>query len=144
MFFVSEMRTILFLFLLRFVSFCCMYLYFMLTTVSYHMFFRWCSFMYPHWGFWNKPLDLTWIELQQRPKSPTLNLTWHASKYKRHKRRLRYSLCVPVVEFLSLLAYLLACQVRVIASDLSLSLCGVFRVLSSSSQVSVFCSFSAV
>ena len=21
-----------------------------------------CSFMYPHWGFWNKLLDLTWLD----------------------------------------------------------------------------------
>ena len=54
--FVSEMRTILFL--LLFVSFCCMHLYFMFTAVSYQMSFHWCSFMYPHWGFWNKLLDL--------------------------------------------------------------------------------------
>ena len=27
--------------------------------VTYQMFFHWCSFMYPHWGFWNKLLDLT-------------------------------------------------------------------------------------
>ena len=53
------MRTILFLFFLPFVSFCCMHLYFMFTAVSYQMFFHCCSFMYPHWGFWNKPLDLT-------------------------------------------------------------------------------------
>ena len=59
------MRTILFLFLLPFVSFCCMHLYFMLTSVSYQMFFHWCSFMYPHWGFWNKPLD----DFQLRPQS---------------------------------------------------------------------------
>ena len=52
--FVLEIRTMLFLFL--FVSFCCMHLYFMFTAVSYQMFFHWCSFMYPHWGFWNKPL----------------------------------------------------------------------------------------
>ena len=51
-------RTILFSFLLPFVSSCCMHLYFMFTAVSYHMLFHWCSFMYPHWGFWNKPLDL--------------------------------------------------------------------------------------
>ena len=38
-FFVLEMRTILFLFLLPFVSFCCMHLYFMFTAVSYQMFF---------------------------------------------------------------------------------------------------------
>ena len=56
---VLEMRTILFSFLLPFVSFCCMHLYFIFTAVSYQMFFHWCSFMYPHWGFWNKPLDLT-------------------------------------------------------------------------------------
>ena len=37
--FVLEMRTILFLFLLLFVSFCCMHLYFMFTAVSYQMFF---------------------------------------------------------------------------------------------------------
>ena len=55
---VLEMRTILFSFLLPFVSFCCKHLYFMFAAVSYQMFFRWCSFMYPHWGFWNKPLDL--------------------------------------------------------------------------------------
>ena len=52
------MRTILFSFLLPCVSFCCMHLYFMFTAVSYQMFFHWCSFMYLHWGFWNKPLDL--------------------------------------------------------------------------------------
>ena len=46
-----------------FVSFCCMHLYFMFAAVSYQMFLRWCSFMYPHCGFWNKPLDLTWIDL---------------------------------------------------------------------------------
>ena len=50
-FFVLEMRRILFLFLLLFVSFCCMHLYFMFTAVSYQMFFHGCSFMYPHWGF---------------------------------------------------------------------------------------------
>ena len=33
-FFVLEMRTILFLFLLPFVSFCCMHLYFMFTAMS--------------------------------------------------------------------------------------------------------------
>ena len=58
-FLVLEMRTILFSFLLPFVSFCCMHLYFMFTAVSYQMFFHWCSFMmFFHWGFWNKPLDL--------------------------------------------------------------------------------------
>ena len=36
--FVLEMRTILFL--LPFVSFCCMHLYFMFTAVSYQMFFH--------------------------------------------------------------------------------------------------------
>ena len=36
------------------------HLYFMFTAVSYQMFFHWCSLMYPHWGFWNKLLDLTW------------------------------------------------------------------------------------
>ena len=35
-----EMRTILFSFLLPFVSFCCMHLYFMFTAVSYQMFFH--------------------------------------------------------------------------------------------------------
>ena len=35
-----EMRTILFLFLLPFVSFCCMHLYFMFTAVSYQIFFH--------------------------------------------------------------------------------------------------------
>ena len=39
------MRTILFSFLLPFVSFCCMHLYFMFTAVSYQMFFHWCSFI---------------------------------------------------------------------------------------------------
>ena len=38
--FVLELRTILFLFLLLFVSFCCVHLYFMFTAVSYHMFFH--------------------------------------------------------------------------------------------------------
>ena len=38
--FVLEMRTILFSFLLPFVSFCCMHLYFMFTAVSYQMFFH--------------------------------------------------------------------------------------------------------
>ena len=38
--FVLEMRTILFLFLLMFVSFCCVHLYFMFTAVSYQMFFH--------------------------------------------------------------------------------------------------------
>ena len=52
-----------FRFLLPFVSFCCMHLYFMFTAVSYQMFFYWCSFMYSQWGFWNKPLDLTWFDL---------------------------------------------------------------------------------
>ena len=33
-------RTILFSFLLPFVSFCCMHLYFMFTAVSYQMFFH--------------------------------------------------------------------------------------------------------
>ena len=42
--FVLEMRTILFLFLLLFVSFCCMHLYFMFTAVSYLVFFHWGSF----------------------------------------------------------------------------------------------------
>ena len=37
--FVLEMPTILFLFLLLFVSFCCMHL-FMFTAVSYQMFFH--------------------------------------------------------------------------------------------------------
>ena len=56
------MRTILFL--LLFVSFCCMHLYFMFTAVSYQMFFHWCSaFMFPHWGFWNKLLDLIWLSM---------------------------------------------------------------------------------
>ena len=59
--FVLEMRTILFSFLLPFVSFCCKHLYFLFPSVSYQMFFHWCSFMYPHCGFWNKPLDLTWL-----------------------------------------------------------------------------------
>ena len=36
----GEMRTILFSFLLPFVSFCCMHLYFMFTAVSYQMFFH--------------------------------------------------------------------------------------------------------
>ena len=39
LFLFFEMRTILFLFLLPFVSFCCMNLYFMFTAVSYQMFF---------------------------------------------------------------------------------------------------------
>ena len=39
LFLVLEMRTILFLFLLPFVSFCCMHLYFMFTAVSYQIFF---------------------------------------------------------------------------------------------------------
>ena len=39
-----------------------LYLYFMFIAVSNHcgicqMFFHWCSFVYPHWGFWNKLLD---------------------------------------------------------------------------------------
>ena len=38
--FVLEMRTILFLVLLLFVSFCCMRLNFMFTAVSYQMFFH--------------------------------------------------------------------------------------------------------
>ena len=38
--FVLEMPTILFLFLLLVVSFCCMHLYFMFTAVSYQMFFH--------------------------------------------------------------------------------------------------------
>ena len=38
--FVLEMRTILFLFLLMFVSFRCVHLYFMFTAVSYQMFFH--------------------------------------------------------------------------------------------------------
>ena len=54
--FVLEMRMILFL--LLFVSFCCIHLYFMFTAVSYQIFCHWCSFIYPHWGFWNKLLDL--------------------------------------------------------------------------------------
>ena len=36
-----------FLFLLLFVSFCCMHLYFMFTAVSYQMLFHWCSFSDP-------------------------------------------------------------------------------------------------
>ena len=61
--FVLEMRTILFLFLLLFVSCYRMHLHFMFIAVSNHcefcqMFFHWC-FMYPHWGFWNKLLDLS-------------------------------------------------------------------------------------
>ena len=35
-----EMRSILFSFLLPFVSFCCKHLYFMFTAVSYQMFFH--------------------------------------------------------------------------------------------------------
>ena len=46
---------------------CCMHLYFMFTAVSYQMFFHWYSFMYPHWGFRNKPLDLIW-----QPEQTTL------------------------------------------------------------------------
>ena len=68
------MRRILFLFLLPFVSFCCMHLYFMFTAVSYHMSFHWCSFMYPDWGFWNKPLDLTWLAYKIRKKKETTAL----------------------------------------------------------------------
>ena len=30
---------------------------------------------------------------QQRPESPTVTLTWHASKYKVHKLHQRYALC---------------------------------------------------
>ena len=56
------MRTIL----LLFTSFCCIHLYFMFTAVSYRMFFHWCSFMYPHWGFSNKQLDLPWLRQQGR------------------------------------------------------------------------------
>ena len=37
---VLELRTILFSFLLPFVSFSCMHLYFMFTAVSYQMFFH--------------------------------------------------------------------------------------------------------
>ena len=44
-------------YLLLFVSFCCIHLYFMFIAVSYQMFFHWCSFMYPHWGFRKKRLD---------------------------------------------------------------------------------------
>ena len=40
LFLVLEMRTILFSFLLPFVSFCCKQLYFMFTGVSYQMFFH--------------------------------------------------------------------------------------------------------
>ena len=39
LFFVLEMRSILFLFLLPFVSFCCRHLYFTFTAMSYQMFF---------------------------------------------------------------------------------------------------------
>ena len=44
-FFVLEMRTISFLFLLPFISFCCMRLYFMFIAVSYQMFFHVLGFL---------------------------------------------------------------------------------------------------
>ena len=69
--FVLEMRTILFL-LFLFASFCCMHLYSVFTAVSYQMFFHWCSFMYPHWGFWNKPLDLCVCGGLLRTRAPCL------------------------------------------------------------------------
>ena len=41
---------------------CCLFLFVvcscMFIAVSYQMFFHWCSFMYLHWGFWNKLRDL--------------------------------------------------------------------------------------
>ena len=53
-----------------------MHLYFMFTAVSYQMFFHWCSFMYPHWGFWNKPLDLTWLDLAWLVSRLHTDLRW--------------------------------------------------------------------
>ena len=52
--------------LLLFVCFSYMHLHFMFIAVSNHceicqMFFH-CCFMYPHWGLWNKLLDL--LDLQ--------------------------------------------------------------------------------
>ena len=61
--FVLEMRTILFLFLLLFVSFCCMHLYFMFTAVSYQMLFHWCSFTRV-----SEINDLTWFDLESIPQ----------------------------------------------------------------------------
>ena len=45
---------------------------------------------------------------QQRPESPTVTLTWHASKYRVHKLLLRYIFWWSLCTFC-----LLACQVRV-------------------------------
>ena len=44
-------------------------------------------------------------QVQQRPESPTVNLTWHARKHRVHNFHQRYILCisgVPVVEFMYL------------------------------------------
>ena len=50
----------------------------------------------PHWADRHQ-LGLWWVEVnnkthtqQQRPESPTVPLTWHASKYKVHKLHQRY------------------------------------------------------
>ena len=77
--FVLEMQMILFL--LFFVSFCCMHLHFMFIAMSNHceicqMFFHWC-FMYPHWGFWNK---IPWPPCWRPPCSPPPTLPYRPRK----------------------------------------------------------------
>ena len=55
----------LFVFCSLLFCFCCCFLLLLFllpcqTTEMCQMFFHWC-FMYTHWGFWNKFLDLTWL-----------------------------------------------------------------------------------
>ena len=53
----------------------------------------------------NKGVNVRWKDVtqtqQQRPESPTVTLTWHASKYKIHELHQRY-IYLPLVEFMYL------------------------------------------
>ena len=64
----------------------------------------WSHSVHLHWKN-NHALDLMWVSTnkrvnkhskditqtqQQRPESPTVNLTWHVSKYKAHKLHLSF------------------------------------------------------
>ena len=70
-----------------------------------------------HKGVNQRSIDVTKTQ-QQRHESPTVTLTWHASKYKEHKLHqtmyLMWNLCT---------LYLLACQVKVTVGDSGLCCC---------------------
>ena len=65
-----------------------------------------------HKGINQRSKDVT--KTQQRPESPTVTLTWHASKCKMHKFHQRYSLYnedVPLVEVMMLMWGLMSSDV---------------------------------